>query len=314
MNTLTSPSTDYIFQLAAPADPGLVGAGICFAARTSGLFRSADGGLTWECAYASLNAGEALPTSAVALAPDFGQEPTVFAGLNGAILLSRDGGFHWQPSRLPEPLPAVSALAISPCYQEDGMVFAGTNEDGVLVTSDRGNTWISWNFGLLDLNILCLAISPQFEADETLYAGSESGLFRSSNGGRAWREVPLPVDYDAVLSLAISPHFAQDGTLFAGTENQGLFVSPDRGKTWRSAGGTTCDEPVNHILLSPSAPTRKIMLLHGGLLKVSNDGGESWKGWKKKQVGGRNVTAVLAPGSLNGQILAGFEDGSITRI
>jgi photosystem II stability/assembly factor-like uncharacterized protein len=314
MSLLTSPSPDYIFQLAAPAAPAQAGAGICFAARTSGLFRSVDGGLTWELAYASLNAREALLTTAVALTPDFEHDPTVFAGLNGAILSSGDGGLHWQPGRLPAPLPAISTLAVSPCYPEDGMAFAGTNEDGVLVTGDRGKNWVSWNFGLLDLNILCLAISPVFAADETLYAGAESGLFRSANGGRAWKEVTLPVDFDAVLSLAISPHFAQDNTLFAGTENNGLFVSQDRGKTWRCAGATTRDAPVNDIFLSPAVPAREIGILHGGALAVSRDGGETWKGWKKKRVGGRNITAVFAPRGPGGQVLAGFEDGNISSL
>ncbi len=313
MNTLPSPANDYIFQFAAPADPSQAGTGICFAARSAGLFRSADGGQTWDLAYASLNAGEALPTTAVALAPNFEHEPTVLAGLNGAILASYDGGFNWQPGRLPAPLPAISALAISPCFQEDGRAFAGTNEDGVLVTNDRGKNWIAWNFGLLDLNILCLAISPEFSADETLYAGAESGLFRSTNGGRAWKEVPLPVGFDAVLSAAISPNFARDNTLFVGTENKGLLVSQDRGKTWRCAGETTQEAPVNGIFLSPSAPTGEILALLGGALRVSRDGGESWKAWKKKIAGGKNVTAVLAPGGPRGGVLVGFEDGSISQ-
>ncbi len=193
------------------------------------------------------------------------------------------------------------------------MAFAGTNEDGVLVTSDRGRNWISWNFGLLDLNILCLALSPDFKADETLYAGAESGLFRSTNGGRAWKEVPLPAGFDVVLSLAVSPNFAQDNTLFAGTENKGLLVSQDRGKSWRLAGEGTRDQPVNHIILSPRAPTREIIILHGGTLMISRDGGASWKWWKKKLVGTRNVTAVLAERVPGGEALIGFEDGSISR-
>ncbi len=310
---MPSPSNDYIFQFAAWSSPGGASMQTCFAARSSGLYRSKDGGQTWEPAYASLNTSEALATTSVALAPDFAHEPTIFAGLNGAILCSYDGGNSWQPGRLPAPLPAISALAISPCFQEDGTALAGTSEDGVLVTSDRGMNWVSWNFGLLDLNILCLAVSPEFAADETIFAGSESGLFRSTNGGRAWKDVVLPVEFDAVLSLAISPNFVGDNTVFVGTENQGLLVSHDRGKSWRLVGEKTASDPVNHIVLSASSPASELLILHGGALIVSKDGGETWKKWKKKLTGEQNVTAVLAPQGPSGEALIGLEDGRIFR-
>jgi photosystem II stability/assembly factor-like uncharacterized protein len=304
--------TSYIFQLAAPATFRRDVLRPCFSARATGLFRSSDGGRSWENAYASLNAREALPTTAIALAPDFEHEPTVFAGLNGAILCSQDGGNSWQRSRLPNPPPAVSALAISPGFSDDGIVFAGTNEDGVLVSSDRGNHWTAWNFGLLDLAILCLALSPGFSSDETLFAGAESGLFRSTNGGRAWKEVPLPIDYDAILSLAFSPNYAQDGTLFAGTENNGLQTSRDGGISWLPLKGLPSHEPVNLILLSSSA--RDILILHGGTPIKSADGGKTWKAWKGERMAGRNVTAILPPEAPGGKYLAGFEDGTIKSV
>jgi photosystem II stability/assembly factor-like uncharacterized protein len=315
-NSSTPPqSNDYIFQLAAPAAFDLGGQEIYFAARVSGLFRSSDGGHTWESAYASLDARQTLPTTAIALAPDFNHEPTVFAGLNGAILRSYDGGINWQRSRLPTPPPALSVLAVSPDYTEDGIVLAGTNEDGVLVSNDRGKSWVSWNFGLLDLNILCLAISPDFGTDETIYAGAESGLFRSTNGGRAWKEVAFPIGFDAVLNLAISPCFAQDNTLFVGTENNGLLISRDRGKSWTQPAGSTSEAPVNQILFLPtSQASQEMLILHGGALLVSKIGGKTWKPWQAKKLGNRNVTAVLAHHGIGEGVLVGFEDGSTTWI
>lgn len=252
---------------------------------------------------------------AIALAPDFNHEPTVFAGLNGAILRSSDGGTNWQRSRLPSPPPAISTLVISPNYAEDGIIFAGNNEDGVLVSNDRGKNWIFWNFGLLDLHILCLAISPDFAMDETLFAGAESGLFRSTNGGRAWKEVALPIGFDAVLSLAISPRFAQDNTLFIGTENNGLLVSRDRGRSWIPPIESTSEAPVNQILLSPATSAKQeILILYGGGLLISKDGGKTWKPWQTKKLGSRNVTAVLACHGTEEGVLVGFEDGNTTRI
>ncbi len=309
--TVSQPN-DHIYQFATAPSGGMDCTGTHFVARAGGLFCSRDGGRTWELAYKNLKASEALPTTAVAIAPDFEHEAVVFAGLNGAILYSYDGGSTWRQSRLPAPPPAISAIAISPNYAQDGTVFAGTSEDGVLVSSDRGKSWAAWNFGLLDLSVFCLGLSPNFAEDETAYAGAGSGLFRSTNGGRAWKEVPLPVGFDAVLSLALSPQFAHDHTLFVGTENNGLLVSPDCGKSWAPVSESTREQPVNSIVLFPSDSGRlEILLLHGGGLLHSRNSGKAWKPWHAKKLRGRDAVALLAPRGLAEGLLVGFEDGGV---
>ena len=311
---MDTSNSDFIFQFAAAVDPDGSN-GIYFVARQSGLFRSTDSGQTWELAYESLKVRDPLPTHAVALSPNFAHEPCVYAGLNGAILHSLDGGIRWANRQLPSPPPAISSLAVSPNYEQDGTVFAGTNEDGIIVSTDRGIRWVSWNFGLLDLTILCLAISPDFSKDETLYAGTGSGLFRSTNGGRAWRELPLPIGFDAVLSLAISPNFAQDDTLFIGTENNGILTSRDRGKSWSPLAELLREQPVNFIILSSTSQApQEILILHGGTLLISKDGGKNWKPWQAKKVGTKDVTAILPADGTGRPALVGFSDGTIKRI
>ena len=110
-------------------------------------------------------------------------------------------------------------------------------EDGVLRSWDRGASWAAWNFGLLDLNVFALALSPNFTHDDMLFVGAESGVFRSTNGGRAWRETAFPMECAPVLSLALSPNFSVDGCILAGTEEHGLWRSGDRGLTWARMPG-----------------------------------------------------------------------------
>ncbi len=306
----TGDAADCVFQIAVGGADGIP---ICFAARASGLFRSRDQGRTWESAYASLQARERLPTTSVVLAPDFEHEPSVFAGLNGAILCSYDGGEKWQRGRLPNPLPAISALVISPGYAEDGMIFAGTSEDGVLVSRDRGRSWAGWNFGLIDLQVLCLAISPCFGVDETIFAGTASGLFRSTNGGRAWREVALPIPADAILSLGLSPAFGEDSTILAGTENCGLLASRDRGKSWQLTSKATCEAPVNQLMITGGPGVKKAAILLGDDLLRSIDGGQTWKPWKAQHTHGRGVTAAAVLAPHRPVWLLGLEDGRILR-
>lgn len=273
--TETSIAQELVFSLAA--SPEFTQDSICFAGCGSGLYRSADGGKTWHFAYESLNPSRPLATQAVAVSPNFAVDQTVFTGVSGGTLRSFDGGNTWHISLLPEPSPTVVNLIFSPNYQIDGNVFAGTLEDGVFLSPDGGENWVLWNFGLYDVHILCMAVSPDFAEDQTLYVGTEIGIFYSTNRGRSWNETTLPVN-DPVLSLALSPGYATDGIVLAGTETQGLYISRDRGASWSRLGSHAIDgNAVNHIILSSEYPAgQKILLLLSDGLLVSQDDGNSW--------------------------------------
>ena len=88
--------TDIVYALACTEN-------LCFAARASGLYRSADGGQTWDFAYASLELAEPLPTTSVALSPDFADDHSVFAGVPGGVLYSTDSGETWHIVGLGSP-------------------------------------------------------------------------------------------------------------------------------------------------------------------------------------------------------------------
>jgi photosystem II stability/assembly factor-like uncharacterized protein len=316
-----TPIQEFVHALVA--SPAFDRDGISFAARPSGLYRSDDRGDTWQPAYAALETATPLPTAAVALSPDFERDRSVFAGVPGAVLRSEDGGHTWQVAALTSPPPFVSALAVSPNYAQDGMLFAGTVEDGVFRSANRGMHWAAWNFGLLDLTVLALAVSPQYAADETLFAGTDSGIFRSSSGGRAWREVDTgPVgerstDFAPVLCLAISPQYEHDGIVFAGTEAHGLYRTDDRGRTWRRVGADSLDGAVNSILLAPEYPARPhILALLNDAVLVSRDDGRTWTAWPADQHGEDTLTCLAAPLGIGGRspLLVGTANGQVLRL
>jgi len=258
-----------------------------------------------------------LETTAVAVSPEWSTDHTVFAGVNGGVLRSVDGGATWSASVFPPPAPLVTALAVSPGYARDGVVLCGTMEDGVFRSSDRGSTWSPWNFGLLDLGVLALTISPAFVDDETLFAGTESGLFRSRNGGRAWREVDLPGDGAAVLSVALSPNYAGDGIIFVGTESGTLFRSDDHGRTWMSVGESVMTDAVNAVVLAPRFPTtRDVLVLLSDALLVSRDQGLSWAEWQSGMDFGQGAAVITAPYGLDpdAPLLVGLVEGGIVRL
>jgi photosystem II stability/assembly factor-like uncharacterized protein len=206
---------------------------------------------------------------------------------------------------------------VSPNFTYDGTLLAATMEDGVFRSADRGSHWYPWNFGLLDLNILSMAISRDFADDETIFVGTESGIFRSTNGGRAWREVNFPPEFAPVLSLALSPDYAHDGTLFAGTESNGLFRSDDRGRTWARLGEDAVGDAVNGIVLSPEFPAKPdVLVMLNDALFVSRDGGRSWSDWKAGLPIGGGMASLAAPQGLDpgAPLLVGLVEGGVLRV
>ncbi len=206
----------------------------------------------------------------------------------------------------------ISALAVSPNFDEDGVLLAGTVEDGIFVSTDRGVQWQPWNFGLLDLRVHAAAFSPQFAADQTVFIGTESGIFRSRNGGRAWRGIPFPLEAAPVLSLCPSPDFARDQRWFAGTEACGLYTSGDNGNTWERIATDEIVGAVNAIVALPDSPGELWLLLDDCIL-VSRDLGQHWRRHPAK-LPPDSLALSLLPPSGPYPALVGFADGTILHL
>lgn len=277
---------------------------VCFVARFSGIYRSDDGGRTWSLAYKAPDTDGPLATTTLAAT---GHD--IFAGVKGGILRSSNCGADWFAAVLPPPAPLISALAISPNFEQDGVLIAGTAEDGIFVSTDRGVQWQPWNFGLLDLAVYAAAFSPHFGNDQTILIGTQTGIFRSKNGGRAWRSVSFPMDAAPVLSLCPSPDFGRDHRWFAGTEANGLYVSEDNGDSWERIAADHISGAVNAIII-PSAASRELWVLLDDRLIISRDSGQHWM--TSSIFSPESQALAVLPG--NGQqhpTLVGFANGTI---
>ena len=73
-----------------------------------------------------------------------------------------------------------------------------------------------------------LAIDPS--APATLYAGTDSGVFKSTNAGGNWTAINTGLTNTCVLALVIDP--SAPATLYAGTLG-GVFKSTDGGGAGR---------------------------------------------------------------------------------
>ncbi len=285
-----------------------------FAGTTSGCFISLDNGQSWE----PQNEGLSSPyVQAITVSPQYDREPIVFAGsLGGGVMRSQDGGHTWARMEFWQAAAPVTAIALSPRFPGDGTILAATQYEGIQRSTNAGNTWSTANFGLGDLSIMALAVSPTFDEDEIVFCAATDGLYRSTNGARAWRRVRgLPTE--AVQAIAFSPTFPDDGTIFVGTEDAGIFRSTNRGMRWQPVNDGLTDAeggevpPVNALWVSPDFGHDNTLFAGtaGSGVFRSTDGGKTWQ-----PHGGAGEAVMALLGQRDGTLLAGCHQTGIMRI
>ena len=193
---------------------------------------------------------------------------SLLVGARDGIAYSYDQGASWTQSSISKQVQ-VTQLALTPEFDRTGMAYAVTLEDGLLRSMDRGRSWSTCNFGLLDLEGCCVALSPNFMNDTSMVFGVTSGLFRSINWGSAWRELNLVVD-----TMPIAAVVWANGLLVAGSEGDGLHYSEDGGLNW-SKRSTYSSGPISALAASPDG--NQLTVATPQVVATSNDHGQSWE-------------------------------------
>jgi hypothetical protein len=241
-----------------------------FAGTWGGLFKSVDGGQSWQWVQSAFF-GPPGSITEVAVAPDYASSGHLMGGSPwGGLYVSRDGGRTWA---IEAGLGPVWEIAYSPGFGTDATAFAAGAPSGYSYLFRTTDGALSWT-PVLDRGICSLAISPEFETDGTLFAGSDA-LYISHDRGTTWISVTLPVEASPPCPLAISPDFGTDQTLFTATA-EGLYRSDDGGLTWDHVTGYT-GPPIRSLAISPGWPTHPVLLIGGGDgVYRTADGGDTW--------------------------------------
>ncbi len=130
-------------------------------------------------------------------------------------------------------------VALSESPKQEGLLYVGTDDGLVQVTSDGGATWTKYEkfLGVPDMTYVSCLLASQHEAN-VVYAAFENHkmgdykpyVFKSRDRGKTWEAIAsnLP-ERGSVYTLA--EDHAKLELLFAGTEF-GLFFTIDAGKKW----------------------------------------------------------------------------------
>lgn len=247
-----------------PVDPQSV-----FAA-TGALWKSGDGGSTWN----QLSAERVV---AVAVAPS--AHLTLYAAGEQKVFRSDDGGSTLREltSELPGGHDINHALVVDPVDPQTA--YAGT-DGGVFKTGDGGATW---SFAGLQANVEALVADPARPG--TIYAWARPAgfpgnpLWVTRDAAQTWTQ-PQTGPCCELGGLAVVPSPGAPSRLYVavwdaprGGHGGVLYQSDDGGSSWAEILGTF---NIHALAIDPGHPERiYVGLDRAGILK-STDGGASW--------------------------------------
>ena len=209
-----------------------------------GVFRSADGGKTWEkVLYINDKTGavdvEIDPNNPRILYAGFWRAErkpwTLIDGaLEGGVYKSKDGGDSWErvSGGLPEnELLGKVDIAISPANSDRIWVMqqAKKEESGGLYRSDDGgNSWkrVNREHKLRQRQFYYTHIFADPQDEETVYV-LNTGFYKSTDAGESFDRIGVP--HGDVHSLWLNPH---NPDIMVNSNDGGANVSLNGGKTW----------------------------------------------------------------------------------
>ncbi len=211
----------------------------------------------------------------------------------GGIYVSADTGKSWKLLANAEALTDNQILGIYGSNKLRNILYAAS-ESRILKSIDGGKTWAQSPMPIplrrpgvyrpaFRLNSLYLMGTER----PVLMAATNSGLFRSNNGGVAWTEVRVGSQYGLA---ALSIHAAEGGRTLLIRTPKSLFVSIDAAESWQEL-----PPPVNTALIYDLAVTEgnKGPILAGTAEGIyqSTDSGKSWT-LRNSGIGAETVASV----------------------
>lgn len=172
--------------------------------------------------------------------------------------------------------------------------------EGVLKSTDGGQTWEHVNQGLDNLYVGSLYMHP--ENPDILLAGTGNnqypeygGVYITADGGETWQQTLDGETIEAVEFAESDPQIA-----YAGSANA-VYRSIDGGHTWQQVSGMDWGPPGVRVgfpidfQVDPHDPDRIFANAYGGGNFLSQDGGRTWMASSKGYTGAEARAIAVDP-------------------
>lgn len=270
---------------------------------SGGLWETTNAGTTWTPVF---DDQPSYSIGTVALDPGNPQVVWVGTGENVSgrhvawgtgVYKSLDGGSTWKNVGLPAS-EHVGRILIRPedgntvLVAAEGPLWSAGGERGVFRTEDGGETWshvldIDPNTGVTDLEfdpsdpdvVYAAAYQRRRHVWGLMAGGESSGIHKSTDGGRSWREVTtgLPEGPMGKIGLAVTPADPDlvYATIEAKEDERGFYRSTDKGESWTRrneyiSGGTG---PHYYQEIEASPTEADLVIQMDVFFQITRDGG-----------------------------------------
>lgn len=271
------------------ADPLVHGRAWC-GTHQSGVFRSDDGGSSWQSVGLAGRLSMAITASPV-------ERDVVWVGTEPSEMWrSGNGGTTWEQASPLETLSSSSEWSFPPrpdthhvrwiaCHPlEPGRVWVAIEAGALVSTIDGGRTWRDRvPGGPYDTHEL--AVHP--DAPDTLRVAAGDGYFESVDAGVTWRSPSAGLEVGYLRSVAIDPKHPEGVVVSASSGPHSAYLAGrSDGRLYRRLTGERWErvrsgwpEPANTIapLLSAGATVGELWAADERGVHRSDDGGKSWR-------------------------------------
>ncbi len=275
---------------------------VVYLAGFSGVYKSPDGGASWQISNRGLNN---LLAYDLVVNPKNPQNIFMLAEYN-QLYRSLDSGATWDKVGTDSVFKYYWPICLEIDPVNPDVLYAGCVGGGLLSSADGGQNWtmLRSSAGSSDVLRICVhpkntsiivfSISPgsnflrttdggahwtsinngelvnihdvALDPDDpmTIYAAIATGLYKTTDGGGSWNKV---LNTSSCYSVAVDP--ISPANVYVGSSGR-LYLSGDKGTTWTS---TTCPTPFV-LVIDPSNPVRLHSIEQAPYL--SNDCGQTW--------------------------------------
>ncbi|MFH1404929.1 MAG: YCF48-related protein [Patescibacteria group bacterium] len=198
---------------------------------------------------------------------------------DGGIYKSQDAGQTWRHTVAFPTAQGVGSIATTDVMfleidrSDSQVIYAGTKEDGLLMTIDGASTWQQTRDPAFKTGMVS-AIGVDATDVCTLYIGKGQKLSKSTDCMRSFKHGIFSETREGITIAAIEVDWFNPKVVWMGLSNGDIMKSTDGGNSWRKA--YSVKSTVTGIVMNPT-DSRKMMIgtSKSGIYKTS-DGGERW--------------------------------------
>ncbi len=188
---------------------------------TQMVFRTTDG-----CATPWVQSSQNLSGSVTSIAVARSNSNRIYAATSAGVIIRSDDGGATSPwaDKTAAPLPSRTCKdVIVDDTNEDRVlaVFGGSTGGAashVFFSTNGGDSWADISGDLPDGTINAAAFDPN--ASDTIYVGTDVGVFRTIDGGASWQAFDNGIPNVSISDLTVDP---EDQLLVAATYGRGMY-------------------------------------------------------------------------------------------